>query len=248
VWHQGILYQTEDQSFDSAFYRYVPRQTPGADRPLAATTGELQALKFRDVDGANTDGWPVGEPFPVEWVTIPERDPSTDTVRDQAHELEAAAFNRCEGAWLGNGKIYFDCTEGGVAGYGQIWEYNPRREVLTLIYESPGPEELKNPDNLVVGRTAPYSCARTRILLNTSEGLREMGGSSTSQGPRTTTPSLPGLRLTPEGERCSSINRVMRRRACSRRRTRYGGRGSEENSPSRPPLPLGVVTRVLVCK
>lgn len=85
VWHQGILYQTEDQSFDSAFYRYVPRQTPGADRPLATTTGELQALKFRDVDGANTDGWPVGEPFPVEWVTIPEPDPSTDTVRDQAH-------------------------------------------------------------------------------------------------------------------------------------------------------------------
>lgn len=69
VWHQGILYQTEDQSFDSAFYRYVPRQTPGADRPLATRTGELPALKFRDVDGANTDGWPVGEPFPVEWVT-----------------------------------------------------------------------------------------------------------------------------------------------------------------------------------
>lgn len=42
VWHQGILYQTEDQSFDSAFYRYVPRQTRGADRLLATTTGELR--------------------------------------------------------------------------------------------------------------------------------------------------------------------------------------------------------------
>src|SRR5918992_558456 len=27
AWHKGILYQTEDQTFDSAFYRYVPEQT-----------------------------------------------------------------------------------------------------------------------------------------------------------------------------------------------------------------------------
>ena len=68
------------------------------------------------MENANTDGWPAGEPFEVEWVTIPDPEPATDTVRDQAHELDAAGFNRCEGAWVGNGKIYFDCTERGSFG------------------------------------------------------------------------------------------------------------------------------------
>ncbi|MDQ3784958.1 MAG: PhoX family protein [Actinomycetota bacterium] len=151
AWHGGVLYQTEDQRYDAGFYRYVPDQPPGRDRSLASTTGKLEALSLVDVEDANTDGFPVGEAFVVAWVPIEDPDPTTDTVRDQAHDLAAAGFNRPEGAWTGGGKVYFDCTEGGVAGLGQIWEYDPGKETLTLIYESPGPEELKNPDNLVVG-------------------------------------------------------------------------------------------------
>ncbi len=151
VWHGGILYQTEDQRYDAGFYRYLPDQTPGRDRPLASTTGKLEALTLVDVEDANTDGFPVGEAFDVAWVPIEDPDPATDTVRDQAHDLAAAGFNRPEGAWVGGGKVYFDCTEGGVAGLGQVWEYDPGKETLTLIYESPGPDQLKNPDNLVVG-------------------------------------------------------------------------------------------------
>jgi secreted PhoX family phosphatase len=153
AWHGGILYETEDRRYDAAFYRFVPESKPTKAGDLAGMGGELQALKFVDVPNANTDGWPLGEPFDVEWVAIPDPDPDTDTVRDLAHELEAAAFNRQEGIWRGNGRIYFDCTEGGVAGLGQVWEYNPRAEKLTLIYESPNSEHLKNPDNLVVAPT-----------------------------------------------------------------------------------------------
>jgi uncharacterized protein len=153
AWYRNILYLTEDIRFDSAFYRWVPDGSPSKAGDLAAIEGELQALKFVDVANANTDGWPIGEPFDIEWVTIPDPDPEVNTVRDQAHELEAAAFNRQEGIWLGDQKIYFDCTEGGVAGLGQVWELDPRTQSLTLIYESPGPEQLKNPDNLTVAPT-----------------------------------------------------------------------------------------------
>ena len=35
-----------------------------------------------------------------------------------------------------------------------MWELDPGAGTLELIYESPGPEELQNPDNIVVGPTA----------------------------------------------------------------------------------------------
>jgi uncharacterized protein len=150
AWSHGRLHLTEDQRFNAAFYRYTPATEPTRTTGLPLE-GTLEALKFVDVDNANTDGWPVGVPFKVEWVTIENPNSPDDDLRDQAQELGAAAFNRTEGAWARNRKVYFDTTEGGVAGWGQIWEYDPREDVLTLIYESPGPEQLKNPDNLTVG-------------------------------------------------------------------------------------------------
>jgi secreted PhoX family phosphatase len=153
AWHQGILYLTEDRRFDSAFFRFLPNGRPQEPGDLARLGGELQALKIADVDNANTDGWPIGEPFAIEWVTITEPDPDADIVRDEAHDNDAAAFNRQEGMWVGNDRVYFDCTEGGVAGLGQVWELNPDRQTLTLIYESPDRRRLKNPDNIVVAPT-----------------------------------------------------------------------------------------------
>jgi len=59
------------------------------------------------------------------------------------------SFSRLEGVWVGDGKITFDSTSGGRTGNGQVWEYDPRREQLKLVYESPGPDVLQAPDNLV---------------------------------------------------------------------------------------------------
>lgn len=155
AWLGGVLYLTEDQRGDAAFYRYLPDSTPSRPGDLASGSGMLQALAIRGMPAADTNvGWPVGESFPVEWVTIEEPDPATDTVRAEAHAKRAALFNRLEGAWSGNRRIYFDCTEGGgTPGWGQIWEFDPATQRLTLIYQSPGPEELKNPDNLCVAPT-----------------------------------------------------------------------------------------------
>jgi len=52
--------------------------------------------------------------------------------------------------WVGGKKIYFDVTNGGAAGQGQVWEYDPERELLTLIFESPGSSVLQSPDNVVI--------------------------------------------------------------------------------------------------
>jgi uncharacterized protein len=170
----GIVYTTEDRNITAdlltekklvgaCFYRYVP--TPrGGGVPLAETTGPFQALKLRDEFHANMDtGRVVGVPYAVEWVDIePDHDDDTDNRRDrvpgftptrvQAQDKGAAFFDRQEGMWAGRGesKIYFDCTAGGAANLGQIWEYDAGRETITLIYESTNSAMLQSPDNIVV--------------------------------------------------------------------------------------------------
>ncbi|MGH2734864.1 MAG: PhoX family protein [Actinomycetota bacterium] len=154
AWLDGVLYLTEDQRGEAAQYRYLPEAQPGGPGDLAAGSGILQALVIEGMEGADTNvGFTVGDRHPIKWATIDEPDPAEDTVRDEAHDKGAAFFNRAEGCWVGNNRFYFDCTEGGgTPGFGQIWELDPTAQTLTLIYQSPGPQELKNPDNLTVSR------------------------------------------------------------------------------------------------
>jgi uncharacterized protein len=162
AWYKGVLYQTEDRG-DGGFYRYLPGQPIGRYGTLAGTQGILQALKVVGEDRADMNvGRTPGQPIPVEWVTIDEPDHDDDSdsladggpgltpVRYQAQAKGAAIFNRPEGMWVGHGKVYFDCTEGGAAGVGQVWQYDPGRSTLTLIFESPDAAVLENPDNLVI--------------------------------------------------------------------------------------------------
>jgi secreted PhoX family phosphatase len=107
----------------------------------------------------------------VEWVTIDDPDPETDTVRVEGQSKGAVAFARAEGCWIGDGRVYFACTTGGEARLGQLWEYEPggadddRRGrgrgpdrgddddgdasgpggTLTLVYESANPDDLQSP-------------------------------------------------------------------------------------------------------
>jgi secreted PhoX family phosphatase len=167
VWRAGILYETEDRRLKptvtgqasqggSLFYRYIPDQRVGQSGNLAQTTGVLQALKLKHEFHANMDaGRVVGVPYEVEWVTIDSPDHEDDTdntavaTRFQGQAKGAAVFDRMEGAWV-HAKIYFDCTVGGAQYMGQVWEYDPGREVITLMYESQSQETLEGPDNVVV--------------------------------------------------------------------------------------------------
>jgi secreted PhoX family phosphatase len=167
------VYLTEDRGIEpdpvlgqigSCFYRYLPRPS-GGGVPLWRTSGPLQALKLRDVFHANMDQiHTVGVPFAVEWVAVddPDHDDDTDGRRDrqpgftptriQAQDKGAAFFHRQEGMWAGPGdaKVYFDCTQGGVARKGQVWEYDPGRETITLVYESTDAARLDEPDNIAI--------------------------------------------------------------------------------------------------
>ncbi|MBA3794729.1 MAG: DUF839 domain-containing protein [Rubrobacter sp.] len=176
AWRSGILYQTEDRrvspdpirgTIGSSLYRYTPDQRVGQSGNLAETTGPLEALAIEGQPHFNADAVvTVGVPFPVEWVPVPEPDHDDDTdnrrdrvpnftpTRIQAQDNGAAYFDRQEGIWVsgvGQGaKIYFDCTEGGPQNLGQVWEYDPGRETLTLIYISTDRNQLENPDNVTI--------------------------------------------------------------------------------------------------
>ena len=190
VWRSGILYQTEDRNITpqggACFYRYIPDRGVGRSGNLADTTGPLQALKLKDEFRANMhSGRPIGVPYPVEWVTIDEPDHNDDTdnrrdrvpgftpVRFQAQDKGAAMFDRQEGMWVGGAKVYFDCTDGGPQSLGQVWEYDPGRDTLTLIYESTTPDLLKHPDNIViVPQTGDmFLCEDSSILPQHIRGL-----------------------------------------------------------------------------
>jgi secreted PhoX family phosphatase len=152
AWLDGALYETEDRG-NAAFYRFVPDRRPREWGDLASFGGTLQALAIRGRPNFDADDANPGESFPVEWVTIEEPNPLTDTVRTEAQSKGAAMFNRTEGTWSADRRVYFDCTSGGDAGLGQIWEYAPRGRdggELRLVYESTSADDLQSPDNLVV--------------------------------------------------------------------------------------------------
>jgi secreted PhoX family phosphatase len=152
AWLDGALYETEDRG-DAAFYRFVPRRRPRESGDLASFGGTLEALVVRGRPNFDANTANPGESYPVEWVGIEEPNPPQDTVRQEAQSKGAALFDRTEGIWTANGRVYFDCTSGGEAQLGQLWEYRPRGRdggELKLIYESTSPDDLEGPDNLVV--------------------------------------------------------------------------------------------------
>jgi hypothetical protein len=156
AWLDGFLYETEDRG-DAAFYRFVPDRRPREWGDLATFGGTLEALVVRGRPNFDADTARPGESYPVEWVTVDEPNPAVESggqsTRAQAQAKGAAIFTRTEGIWAVDRRVYFDCTTGGEAGAGQLWEYTPRdrdRGELKLIFESPGADVLDAPDNLVI--------------------------------------------------------------------------------------------------
>jgi uncharacterized protein len=176
AWDSGILYETEDRNLQpdpilgtvgACLYRYIPDSRVGQSGNLAETRGPLEALAIKGQPHFNADAvTEVGVPFPVEWVPVPDPDHDDDTdnrrdrvpgftpTRIQAQDNGAAYFDRQEGLWVsgvGQGaKVYFDCTTGGPQNLGQVWEYDPDRETLTLIFISTDPQRMENPDNITI--------------------------------------------------------------------------------------------------
>lgn len=141
----GYIYQTEDQ-VDSCFYRFRPNKSGNLQEG-----GTLEALVIDGMPKINTSkNYPLNQPKAVKWVKLEDVDPEQDTLRYEAQNKGAAIFSRGEGICLGNGEIYFTCTDGGNAEKGQIFRYNPVNETISLFVESPGKEVLDYPDNLIL--------------------------------------------------------------------------------------------------
>lgn len=144
----GIVYETEDRPA-AGFYRFLP-----AEQGNLTVGGRLEMLAFADAPQADTrTGQTVRVWHPVTWVPIDDPDPAdiqTDSVYRQGLAGGGATFARLEGTWYGDGRIYIVSTNGGDAGNGQVWEYDPGQERLRLIFESPGADVLHMPDNICV--------------------------------------------------------------------------------------------------
>jgi uncharacterized protein len=146
----GYVYQTEDRG-DSCIYRFRPNT-----RGNLRSGGVLEALVIQGMPAVNTGTNFLqykGRALPVSWVTITDVDPAADTLRLEAHSKGAAKFVRGEGAWYGNGLVYFVATSGGNIGEGQVFAYDPSNDTLTLVVESTNSAALDNPDNITV---APF--------------------------------------------------------------------------------------------
>ena len=158
----GIVYETEDTWYvpgrrnrpGAGLYRFIPDE-PG----VLAAGGRLQMMAVTGKPGYLTarDQTP-GVVLPAHWVDIDDPDPEDAgddelAVFKQGLDRGAARFARLEGAFYGDGGIYVVSTNGGDETTGQVFHYRPvsaDRGELTLVFESPGPDVLDSPDNIVL--------------------------------------------------------------------------------------------------
>jgi len=193
----GVMYETEDAG-TSAFYKYVQ---PGAghndwqdgreEGELLRDGGELYAMILDGMARKNMSvGYEPGVTFPVSWELVGDPEGIKGRAFDSAPS--AANFSRGEGCWEDDGKIYFVSTNGGAAGLGQVWMYDPKAETVALLYESTDASVVDGPDNIAIsprggiilcedGASNPkrliglshsgeiFTFAENRIVLNTGD-------------------------------------------------------------------------------
>ena len=106
-------------------------------------------------------------------------------VGSQAWDLGAALFSRLEGTVFSDGVVYFTSTQGGGQpeagfedpggygnGFGQVWGFDPARQVLRCVFQSDGPSTLDFPDNITT------SASGTLVVCEDSAGDNFLRGLS----------------------------------------------------------------------
>jgi hypothetical protein len=117
----------------------------------------------------------LGQEMDVEWVDIP--DPAAGLVASHANgngvvsqglAAGGSAFLALEGCAISEGRIYFTSKVGGSAMAGYILEYDPAREKIWMVYQSPGHDYFSGPDNLVVSPRGSLVICEDRLISNTA--------------------------------------------------------------------------------
>ena len=198
----------------------LPARAPAAAAPATwrPPGGTLQALVVPgrprlDMNTVDARGAPRRRRGPRSAIPTPRRTPSGRRPASRARRSSRA--RRAPGP--AGGRVFFDCTTGGEAGLGQLWEYRPRgrdRGELRLVYESTNPGDLEHPDNLTVvpddrPRVRDGGRRRRAVRARRSRGAAR----STTSCPRSSTArSCAAAASAATGGRSSSTSRA---RACA---------------------------------
>lgn len=173
----GIVYLTEDHEPEAGFYRFLPAR-PGE----LVRGGRLQMLQAVGVPDLRT-GRRVGEVFKVRWAEVEEPTRGRDArggpagLSRQGVANGASLFTRLEGVVVGDGRVYFTSTSGGDAACGQLWAYRPGEETLELVFESPSPDVLDYPDNIILSpRGGLVICEDSTQAVQRLYGMAHGGG------------------------------------------------------------------------
>jgi secreted PhoX family phosphatase len=174
----GIVYLTEDRE-DGLLYRFIPNV-----KGRLAEGGKLQALA---IDGMpDTRNW-TGLSFvpqawrQVHWIDLDNPEAPDDDLRKRGAAAGATLFARGEGIWMGEGELYFACTNGGAAKLGQIFRLRPQAsppDNLQLFYESTDIAEFNYGDNLTIapsGHLVVCEDAYTDEVANRLIGIKPDG-------------------------------------------------------------------------
>ena len=164
----SIAYLTEDEAYNSGFYRYRPKDTRGRAGSYEAG-GQLQAARVAGRPNADLRAPTVGDLHRIEWVDIenPDADPgkppaeiTTLPGRASGPFLQAWAqggllLSRGEGICYHDGRFYLVDTEAGRdaagtpgRGEGAIWEYDPQARTLRAIFVAGSQQVGDNIDNI----------------------------------------------------------------------------------------------------
>ena len=198
---RGSIYLTEDAGGPNGlYYRWTPpagfTAGKGALHTLAADgavdVGTLEAMVCFDEDGNHVPdlslATEVNTVYTVRWVTVPDRDARTVSVRQQFTDGQITRSRKLEGQWWGDGGVYFVASfarhaDGSANQHdGQVWFYDPRRSRIrlkTIFGVNPDPAtgdtNFDGPDNITV---SPHGGL---ILAEDGEGRSHLVG-VTEQG------------------------------------------------------------------
>jgi uncharacterized protein len=171
----GIVYLTEDRD-DGLLYRFLPRT-----RGKLAAGGQLQALVVEgmpDSRNRNTQTFAPASWQKLRWIDMDNPESPADDLRKRGAAAGATLFARGEGIHMGNDELYFCCTSGGKAGFGQIFRLQPARNQLQLFFESTSVEQFNFGDNLTVapnGHLVVCEDQYTRQVDNHLRGITAAG-------------------------------------------------------------------------
>jgi uncharacterized protein len=191
--HTGVIYLTEDASNPNGLlFRWTPPESAlplgkGSLRDLADDAGTLEAAKAFTLDGAHVPDLSVasepGTTYRLEWVSVPERDATTSSVRKQFANDQITRSRKLEGMWWGDGGAYFVASfarnsDGSAAQHdGQVWFIDPLDETIELklwfaYTPSDQDSDPDGPDNITV---SPYGGV---IIAEDGDGRNHLVGST----------------------------------------------------------------------